>query len=80
MAPDDAQSGTPPPEAPRRATARRFAEYLLAILGGNVLFLFLQPHLPATLRHQTFRIDWGLGIDFAICLAVYGLLRLVWRK
>ncbi len=55
---------------------RRLTEYLLAILGGNILFLLLEPHLPTPLQHQTFRVDWGLGVDFALCAGLYGLIRL----
>ncbi len=60
-----------------RAThwSRRWAESLLAILGGNVVFLLLEPHLPASLQHQTFRVDWGLGLDFLLCAALYGVIR-----
>ena len=55
---------------------RRWAEYLAAILGGNVIFLLLEPHLPAVLQHQRFYVDWGLGVDFALCVGVYGVIRL----
>ena len=65
-----------PPRTPGASRLRRWAEYLLAILGGNVLFLLLEPHLPAPLRHQTFRVDWGVGVDFALCVGLYGLIRL----
>ncbi len=55
---------------------RRWAEYLIAILGGNIVYLWLQPRLPLALQHQTFRVDAGLGVDFAICVGIYGLIRL----
>lgn len=60
----------------RARRSRQWADYLLAILGGNVLFLLLEPRLPAPFRHQIFRIDAGLGLDFAICVGLYGLIRL----
>ena len=53
---------------------RRWAEYLVAILAGNILFLLIEPQLPSMLRHRMFRVDLGLGIDFLICVAVYGLV------
>jgi hypothetical protein len=59
------------------STARRWAEYLLAILGGNILYLAIEPQLPNPLRHRMFQIDLGLGLDFLICVALYGLIRLV---
>ena len=59
------------------ATPRRWLEYLAAILIGQAIYyLSLGPHLPAALRHQGFRTDWGAGIDFIVCVAVYGLIRL----
>ena len=56
-------------------TLRRWLEYLAAILIGNAIYFFsLFHHLPLALRHQNYRIDWGMVLDFAICLAVYGLI------
>jgi hypothetical protein len=58
-------------------TPRRWAEYLVAILIGNAIYYFsLVPHLPDALRHQGFQMDWGVGVDFLVCVAVYGLIRL----
>ena len=64
-----------PAEDPATRKPRPWADYLLAILGGNVIFLSLEPYLPLPLRHQIFRVDWGLGLDFALCLGLYGLIR-----
>lgn len=58
------------------STARRWAEYLLAVLSGNVVYLFIEPQLPVAMRHRIFRVDWGLAVDFGICVAFYGLVRL----
>jgi len=59
------------------ASPRRWLEYLIAILLGNAIYYFsLAPHLPATLRHQGFNVDWGMGLDFVVCVAAYGLIRL----
>jgi hypothetical protein len=69
------RSGKPPAATSGAQRARRLGEYLVATLGGNILFLILEPHLPAVLRHQAFRVDWGLGVDFAICAALYGVIR-----
>jgi hypothetical protein len=56
--------------------ARRWLEYLIAILVGNaVYYLSLAPYLPDTLRHHGFRTDWGTLIDLVVCAAVYGLIR-----
>ncbi len=55
---------------------RRWAEYVAAILGGNIVYVLLQPRLPEALQHQVFRVDWGLGLDFLLCGALYGVIRL----
>ncbi len=58
-------------------TPRRWLEYLAAILLGNAIYFFsLVPHLPEALRHQRSQFDWGMLVDFAVCVAVYGLIRL----
>jgi len=57
-------------------TLRRWLEYLVAILLGNAIYYFsLVPHLPESFRHQGYRIDLGMLLDFVICVAVYGLIR-----
>jgi hypothetical protein len=61
----------------RVSTSRRWAEYLVAVLAGNVAYLFVEPQLPVAMRHRMFRVDLGLGIDFLMCVAIYGLVRLV---
>jgi hypothetical protein len=59
------------------ATPRRWLEYLIAILIGNAIYYFsLFPHLPVELRHQGFQMDWGVVLDFVVCVGVYGLIRL----
>jgi hypothetical protein len=58
-------------------TLRRWLEYLVAILLGNAIYYFsLLPYLPEALRHRGFREDWGTLVDFLVCAAVYGLIRL----
>lgn len=61
-------------------SVRRWLEYLIAIALGNLIYYFsLMPHLPNFLLHQTFQIDAGILVDFVICVAVYGLIRLAGR-
>ena len=59
------------------STARRWAEYLVAVLGGNVIYLGIEPQLPGPLRHRMFQVDLGLALDFLICVSLYGLVRMV---
>jgi hypothetical protein len=58
-------------------TPRRWLEYLIAILLAQVIYYFsLVPYLPDALRHHGSEIDLGMGVDFLVCVAVYGLIRL----
>lgn len=62
-------------------TPRRWIEYLVAILAGNgIYFAVLHPTLPLSLRHEPYRIDAGLLIDFACCVLVYAAIRLGARR
>jgi len=62
----------------RNRGRRRWPEYLLAILLGNLIYLLLAPRLPGPLQHRAFQIDLGLAVDFALCLAVYAAV--VWAR
>lgn len=55
-----------------------FRRSLLAILAGNLIYYSVQKYLPAVARHQIYRVDFGLAIDFLLCVACYALVRLVW--
>lgn len=57
--------------------ARRWAEYLVAILIGNIVYMLIEPQLPLGMRHRLFRVDPGLALDFLFCVGAYGLVRLV---
>ena len=60
---------------------RRHWKTLVAVLGGNFLyFAVLLPHLPPAAQHQPSQLDWGLVVDFWICLALYGLLAFSFRS
>jgi hypothetical protein len=59
---------------------RRYWKMLVAVLGGNFLyFVVLFPYLPRAGQHQPSRLDWGLAVDFWLCVALYGLLTLSFR-
>jgi hypothetical protein len=58
-------------------TVRRWLEYLAATVLGNLIYYFsLEPHLPASLQHSGRGIDMGSLVDFAVCVGVFGLIRL----
>jgi hypothetical protein len=63
--------------AAERLLKRSFWESLIAVLAGNAIYFSVERFLPARMQHQVFQIDFGLAVDFWICLACYGLVRLI---
>jgi hypothetical protein len=55
---------------------RQFWQSLIAVLAGNAIYFSVERFLPARVQHQLFQIDFGLAVDFWICLVCYGLVRL----
>jgi hypothetical protein len=55
----------------------RLWRYLLAILIGNAIYFSVERYLPERARHHPYQIDWGLAVDFWICLACFGIIRLI---
>jgi hypothetical protein len=74
------------PESARMAerrlfSPRQFWHNLAAVVLGNAAYFSLDRYLPAAGRHVPYRIDWGLAIDFWVCLVFYGLLaQLKWFR
>ena len=60
---------------------KRFWQSLVAVLAGNAIYFGTERFLPGPAQHQLYQIDWGLAVDFWICLVIYGLFRTVrrWR-
>ena len=48
---------------------------LLAVLMGNLVYFLVEPILPEPLRHDVYKLDTGVLLDFAICAGIYLLLR-----
>ena len=48
---------------------------LLAVLLGNLVYFAAEPVFPAMLKHDLYRVDAGLAVDFGICVGIYLLLR-----
>jgi hypothetical protein len=48
---------------------------LLAVVLGNVVYFLMVPSLPLAARHQPFRLDLGMVVDFWFCVVAYGLIR-----
>jgi cytosine/uracil/thiamine/allantoin permease len=57
-----------------------FRDGLIAVLAGNAVYFLLMPHLPARLQHEPFKQDLGLVVDFAICFALFVLVRRFMRS
>lgn len=55
---------------------RRFWQSLIGVVAGNAIYFSIERYLPLRAQHQVYQIDWGLAVDFWICLVCYGLLRL----
>jgi len=53
---------------------RRFFIALAAVLIGNAIYFFLMPYLPQKGHHAPDKLDWGLLVDFWICVLVYNLI------
>jgi len=56
---------------------RRTWQSLIAVLAGNAVYFSTQRFLPPRAQHHSYQIDWGLAVDFWICLVCYGLVRLI---
>jgi hypothetical protein len=54
-----------------------FWRSLIAVVAGNAIYFSLEQYLPPKARHTPYAIDWGLAVDFWICLVCYGLVRLI---
>jgi hypothetical protein len=61
----------------KRSIFSGLGESFLAVLLGNIIYFAAAPYLPAAFQHQLFRPDLGLLLDFLVCAAVFGLIRLV---
>lgn len=57
---------------------RNFWRSLLAVLAGNLVYYTIYSYLPPGARHRLYQIDWGLAVDFWMCLVCYGIVRMIW--
>ena len=62
---------------PRRVFNRTFWQSLIAVLVGNAIYYSVERFLPPRGQHQLYRLDWGLAVDFWICVICYFLLRMI---
>ncbi len=58
--------------------ARNVVEAAIAVVVGNAIyFLALWPYLPERARHEVYRLDAGLLLDFWVCAACFGVVKLI---
>ena len=63
---------------PKRTVFNRsFWQSLIAVLVGNGIYYGIYRYLPPSGQHQLYQIDWGLAVDFWICVICYFLIRLI---
>jgi uncharacterized membrane protein YagU involved in acid resistance len=63
------------PEQKRKIFNRTFWQSLIAVLVGNAIYYGIERYLPPRGQHQINQIDWGLAVDFWICVICYVLVR-----
>ncbi len=62
----------------RESLARNLVEAVIAVIVGNAIyFLVLWPYLPESGRHQVYRLDLGLLVDFWVCAACFGVIKVI---
>lgn len=64
-------------EHARARMKHTFWRPLAAVAAGNAIYFSIMNYLPVRAQHVPYQIDWGLAVDFWICLACYGLVRLI---
>jgi cytosine/uracil/thiamine/allantoin permease len=57
--------------------ATNFIHALVAVLAGNAVYFLLERYLPPAARHEAFRMDLGMVVDFWVCLVVFGTIKTV---
>jgi hypothetical protein len=57
---------------------RNFWRSLIAVLAGNAIYFGIQGILPPMVQHHLYKFDWGMAVDFWICMVCYGVVRLIW--
>ena len=65
------------PQPKRKLFNRSFWQSLIAVLAGNAIYYSIERYLPPRGQHQLYRIDWGLAVDFWICVICYFLVRMI---
>jgi len=62
------------------ARMRNLGKAFLSILVGNLIYFWAMPRLPYAMQHQANRIDYGLGVDFLLCVVIYVIVDAIYIK
>lgn len=54
-----------------------FAQSLIAVLAGNLVYFLAMPYLPAAAQHNPMRFDLGVVVDFWFCLVFLGAIKTI---
>ncbi len=57
----------------------KFTKIFIAVIGGNAIYYSFEDHLPPVFHHHIFAMDWGLVLDFWICVFLWVILTSVTR-
>ncbi len=57
----------------------KFTKIFVAVIGGNAIYYVFEDNLPAVFHHRIFSFDWGLLLDFWICVFLWMILDLIGR-
>jgi uncharacterized membrane protein len=52
----------------------KFIKIVLAVIGGNALYYSFEDRLPDIFHHKIFSWDWGLLLDFWLCVFLWVIL------
>ena len=55
--------------------ATNFLHALAAVLAGNAVYFLMARYLPLAARHDPFRVDLGMIVDFSICLIAFVIIK-----
>jgi len=61
----------------KRSIFSGLGESFLAVLLGNIIYFGFAPQLPERFQHQLFRPDFGLLLDFLVCVVAFLVIRVV---
>ena len=55
----------------------QFWRSLIAVVAGNAIYFSVERYLPPRAQHHIYQIDWGMAVDFWICVVCYGVVRMI---